>query len=429
MFRYILFDLDGTLTDPFEGISKCIIYALKDFEVPAPDTKTLEGFIGPPLFEQFKAQFGFTDEQAEQAVKKYRERYSSVGWKECTLVKGAKEALRSLKENGLTAALATSKPEGFAKKILEYFEIDKYFDFIGGAEFEHTGRNKKEDIIGYVLQKLGVKNKSAAIMVGDRFYDIDGARANGIETIAFLGGYGSREEFERCGAAYIASDMEEVKKIVLSKEINRRCIIIGAGGGASPEKTDIRQDDFVIAADGGYAKCRELGITPHLAVGDWDSLKAPPTDCPTAVLPVEKDDTDTLAAIRKGLEKGCEEFHIYFGTGGKRFDHTVANMQCLVFLSKQNRKGFLYGENSVIAAVTNGSVRFSETAKGDISVFAADGTALGVTETGLKYSLKNAAVTSDFPIGISNSFTGSPSEITVTDGTLYIIFPRGEFPL
>lgn len=427
MFDFVLFDLDGTLTDPFDGISKCIIYALSDLGISVPDTKVLESFIGPPLFDQFKARYSFTDQQAEQAVKKYRERYSTVGWKECTLISGTRELLKKLKESGASVALATSKPEGFAKSILEYFDIYKYFDFIGGAEMEHAGRNKKEDIISYVLQNLGVKDKKTAVMVGDRFYDIEGARANGIETIAFLGGYGNREEFEGHGAAYIASDMEAVGKIIL-KERPKRCIIIGAGGGASPERSDIRPDDFVIAADGGYTKCKSLGIIPDLAVGDWDSLGAAPSDCPAAVLPEEKDDTDTLAAIRTGLEKGCEEFHIYCGTGGKRFDHTVANMQCLVFLSKKNRKGYLYDENTVITAITNTSAEFPETAEGDISVFAADGTAQGVTETGLKYSLNNAAVTSDFPIGVSNAFTGQPAKITVTDGTLYIIFPRGEFP-
>lgn len=429
MFDYILFDLDGTLTDPFDGISKCIIYALEDFGISVPDPKALESFIGPPLFEQFKAQYGFTDSQAEQAVKKYRERYSTVGWKECNLINGTREVLKKLKENGLKVALATSKPEKFAKNILEHFGIIEYFDFIGGAEMEHSGRNKKVDIISYVLQKLKVNDKRTVVMVGDRFYDIEGARANGIKTIAFLGGYGSREEFEQHGADYIAANMEEVGKIALNKENPKRCIVVGAGGSAPLMKSDIHPDDFVIVADGGYLKCKELGIIPDLAVGDWDSLGAAPADCPTAVLPEEKDDTDTLAAIRKGLDNGCEEFHIYFGTGGKRFDHTVANMQCLVFLSKQNRRGYLYDENAVITAITNTSVRFPETAKGDISVFAANGTVRGVTETGLKYSLENAVVTSDFPIGVSNSFMGRPSKITVTDGTLYIIFPRGEFPL
>lgn len=428
MFDYILFDLDGTLTDPFDGISRSIIFALEYFGISAPDKRTLEGFIGPPLFDRFKEVFGFTDERAEQAVKKYRERYSAVGLKECSLVSGTAETLKKLKESGLRIALATSKPEVYAKQILEYFGIEKYFDFIGGAETEHGGRNKKEDVISYALQGLGVKDKSAAVMVGDRFYDIEGARANGIKAIAFLGGYGSLEEFKRHGADYIASDMEEVGEIALKGAKPKRCIILGAGSGASPAQSDIRPDDFVIAADGGCLKCKELGIIPDLAVGDWDSLGAAPSYCPTAALPEEKDDTDTLAAIRKGLDKGFEEFHIYFCTGGKRFDHTVANMQCLVFLSKRKRKGYLYGDNMVITAITNTSLRFSEAAKGDISIFAADGAARGVTERGLKYSLENALVTSDFPIGVSNSFTGRPSEIAVDDGTLYIIFPRGEFP-
>ena len=428
MFEYILFDLDGTLIDPFERVSKCIIYALENFGISVPDPRALESFIGPPLFDQFKAQYGFTDSRAEQAVQKYRERYSTVGWKECTLVKGTEEVLKRLKENGVKTALATSKPEKFARMILEYFGIDKYFDFIGGAELATAGRNKKEDIVSYVLQGLGVRDKCSAVMVGDRFYDIEGARANGIKTIAFLGGYGSRREFELNGAAYIASDMEEVGRIALTAEISKRCLIIGAGGEGVLESSDIRPDDFVIAADGGYLKCRELGIIPDLAVGDWDSLGEAPTDCPAAVLPVEKDDTDTLAALRKGIEHGCKEFHIYFGMGGKRFDHTVANMQCLVFLSKKGFRGYLYGDGSAVTAITDSSVQFSQRARGDISVFAAEGTARGVNEKGLKYSLENADVTADFPIGVSNSFTGQPSEITVGDGTLYIIFPRGEFP-
>lgn len=208
-----------------------------------------------------------------------------------------------------------------------------------------------------------------------------------------------------------------------------RCIIIGAGKGCAPEKEKIAPEDFVIAADGGYAKCRELNIIPHMAVGDWDSLGEAPRDCPIAELPEEKDDTDVLAAIRIGLDKGCTDFHIFFGTGGSRIDHTFANMQCLVFLSKQNKRGFLYAENSVITAITDGSICFPETAAGDISLFAADGTAEGVTETGLKYSLDNAPITSDFPIGVSNSFTGRRSKITVGRGTVYIFFPKGEAPI
>ncbi|MCM1487460.1 MAG: thiamine diphosphokinase [Firmicutes bacterium] len=207
----------------------------------------------------------------------------------------------------------------------------------------------------------------------------------------------------------------------------KRCIIIGAGeyyGGAF----EIKDGDYVISADGGYLHCEKMGIKPDLAVGDWDSLAAAPKGCEIFDLPVEKDDTDTLAAIRIGLEKGFDEFHILFGTGG-RLDHTLANMQCLVYLADCGKRGYLYGKKQVVTAVRNESVSFSEKAAGDISVFAADGTACGVTETGLKYSLDNYDVTSAFPIGVSNSFVGTRSVISVKNGALYIIFPLGEMPL
>lgn len=206
----------------------------------------------------------------------------------------------------------------------------------------------------------------------------------------------------------------------------KKCIIVGAGD-FYPFCLRMDKGDFIIAADGGYENCKKIGFTPDLAVGDWDSLPARPSDCEIFELPVEKDDTDTLAAIRIGLEKGFEEFHILFGTGG-RMDHTLANMQCLVYLANSGKKGFLYGKTQIITAIKNTCITFSEKASGDISVFSADGTAYGVTETGLKYTLDNAAITSDFPIGVSNSFKGEKSRISVKNGALYIIFPIGEMP-
>lgn len=214
MFDYILFDLDGTVTDPFEGITKCIIYALDSFGVRIADPNELISFIGPPLFPQFKAFCGFDDAQAEEAVKKYRERYEKFGWKECKLTDGTAELLKRLKENGKTVALATSKPEKFAKLILEYFDIAKYFDFIGGAELDRNGRNSKKDIIEYVLSSLNVTDRSKAVIVGDTLYDIDGAKAAGINSIGVLCGYGTRAELEKHGADIIAENMSEVFEAV-----------------------------------------------------------------------------------------------------------------------------------------------------------------------------------------------------------------------
>ena len=215
MYRYILFDLDGTITDPFEGISKCVAYALESFGIKVEDTGELRSFIGPPLFDQFRVFCGFDDRQAEMAVKKYRERYSRVGWKECTLVPGTEELLRELKAEGKVLAVATSKPECFAVPILEYFGIDGYFDFIGGAELEHDGRNSKDAVIEYVLEKLEVEDRSRAVIVGDRFHDIDGAKKTGIGSVGVLSGYGSREELQEHNADHIAENMSDVLKFLL----------------------------------------------------------------------------------------------------------------------------------------------------------------------------------------------------------------------
>ncbi|MDE7280736.1 MAG: HAD-IA family hydrolase, partial [Ruminiclostridium sp.] len=173
-------------------------------------------FICPPLFSHYNESFGFADAHAENAVKEDRQRYSEIGWKECTLIEGVEKLLFNLKEKGYIIALATSKPEIFAVKILDYFGLSKYFDFAGGAQLEHTGRNEKADIIAYVMKKLGVSDKSAVLMVGDRYHDIEGARANGIRSLAVLCGYGSLEEFKEHRADHIAENMEEAGKIIAS---------------------------------------------------------------------------------------------------------------------------------------------------------------------------------------------------------------------
>lgn len=215
MYRYILFDLDGTIIDPFEGVSKSIIYSLESFGIRVEDPRELVSFIGPPLFDQFRVYCGFDDGQAERAVQKYRERYSVIGWKECTLVPGTTELLKELRAAGKVLAVATSKPECFAVPILEHFGVDRYFDFIGGAELEHGGRNRKDAVIEYVLEKLGVCDRSEAVIVGDRMHDIDGAKKTGIRSLGVLSGYGSREELQEHNADHIAENMLDAMKFLL----------------------------------------------------------------------------------------------------------------------------------------------------------------------------------------------------------------------
>lgn len=196
------------------------------------------------------------------------------------------------------------------------------------------------------------------------------------------------------------------------------CYIIGAWHG---EEAVIRPlpGDFVIAADGGYQAAGSLGITPDLVVGDFDSLGYVPEGVPIERHPVMKDDTDTLLAVRLGLERGYRNFVITGAIGG-RLDHTIANLQTLVFLADHGAVGLLYGDSTVATAVKNGSVTL--TGRGTVSVFCFGPPATGVYERGMLYSLTDATVTAGFPIGVSNEFTGEPARVSVEDGTLLILW-------
>ena len=166
-----------------------------------------------------------------------------------------------------------------------------------------------------------------------------------------------------------------------------------------------------------------FGLDFHPATGDFDSLKCVSEHPNTIVLSAEKDDTDTLAAVREGIRAGYTSFHIYCGTGG-RIDHTVANLQVLAYLSANNMRDFLFDNGTVITAITNGSLCFGKIPCGYVSVFSCSEKAEGVTLCGLKYELNNATLTNTFPIGVSNEFIGRESSISVSSGTLFIVFPK-----
>lgn len=201
----------------------------------------------------------------------------------------------------------------------------------------------------------------------------------------------------------------------------KRCIIVGAGAF---DKTSwkYKNDDYLIAADGGYDYLKELKIIPDLLIGDMDSIKEEYQKAGIAIkkLPVEKDDTDMLAAMKEGLAQGCKEFHIYGALGGDRTDHSLANIQCLLYLQYQGAKGILYGEREQIELLCNEKKTYPASMKGIFSAFAFGGDAYGVSEQGFKYSLEDAVVKMDFPIGISNEFIGQKSMIEVKKGMLLI---------
>lgn len=210
--KAILFDLDGTLTDPMVGITSSVQYALKKYGIIEDNLWNLTKFIGPPLADSFMRFYGFSEEQAKQAVLYYREYFAPKGKYENEVYEGIPELLASLKEAGYILAVATSKPEVFSKDILDHFDLTKYFDFVGGALL--NGREKKEDVITYVLEHVDA-NKDEILMVGDREHDIIGAKKNNLLSVGVLYGYGDREEHENAGADHIVSTVEELREYLL----------------------------------------------------------------------------------------------------------------------------------------------------------------------------------------------------------------------
>ena len=213
-FHYVLFDLDGTLTDPGIGITNSVMYALRKSNIIETDRKKLYPFIGPPLLESFQKYYDFSEIQAKEAIEYYREYFRAGGIFENTVYEGIPEILGELKKRGAIVALATSKPYEFAVEILKHFDLYQYFDYVGAATMD--GRvSRKEDVIAHLLDKLEVEDKSLVLMVGDRDQDINGAKANNLTSAGVLWGYGSREELLCAGADYLVFEPGELLKFVI----------------------------------------------------------------------------------------------------------------------------------------------------------------------------------------------------------------------
>ena len=211
-YRYCLFDLDGTLTDPGVGITDSVMYALKKFDIDVKDRSELYPFIGPPLDYSFKTYFGFTDEQAVLAIKYYREFFSTKGLYENEVYEGIPGMLEELNKRGVTVALATSKPYEFSVEILRHFGLSGYFDHVGAATMD--GRiSKKEDVISNLLGQLNYEDKASVLMVGDRYHDIEGAKANGLHSAGVLWGYGTEEELQKAGAEYLFAKPDDILRL------------------------------------------------------------------------------------------------------------------------------------------------------------------------------------------------------------------------
>lgn len=215
MITYLLFDLDGTLTNSKEGITKCVQYALDSFGIHEPDLEKLVPFIGPPLRQSFQNFYGFDEQQAIAAVEKYRERFSTVGLFENFPYPGIAAMLRQLQAQGRILAVASSKPTVFVRQILDKFELSQYFQVVEGSNIDGSRTDKKE-VIAAVLQQLNHPNADQLLMVGDRKYDVIGAREIGFDCVGVNYGFADPGELEASHPRYIAQSVEDLTQYLLS---------------------------------------------------------------------------------------------------------------------------------------------------------------------------------------------------------------------
>lgn len=230
MKKYLLFDLDGTLTDPKVGICTCVQYALASFGIDEPDLDKLEPFIGPPLKGSFMEFYHMDDAQAEAAVEKYRERFRDKGLFENKLYEGVPGMLRELNAKGMVLAVASSKPTVFVRRILEHFRIDKYFKVVVGSELDGT-RVDKDEVVREALRQLfdgGSVEADRVYMIGDRRFDVEGAHAAHVESVGVTYGYGSMEELKEAKSDYIVRSVDELKEFLLRD--------VSGGEGLSPSQ-------------------------------------------------------------------------------------------------------------------------------------------------------------------------------------------------
>lgn len=205
----ILFDLDGTLLNTEEGISKCVRHALEKFGIQEEDQKKIRRFIGPPLFDSFQREYGFSEEDSWKAVTYYRERYDDIGVWECKLYPQVEETLQKLSEQGYRIGVASSKPEKFCPLLMKHFGIDKYFEVIGGATSDGKAGSKAA-VLEDVLKRFGVTDKNQVVLIGDTRYDALGAKEVGIDCIGITYGFEQDMDSMREAGAHICDTLEEV---------------------------------------------------------------------------------------------------------------------------------------------------------------------------------------------------------------------------
>mgnify|MGYP005827765505 FL=1 len=217
-YKIILFDLDGTLSDPKEGITKSVQYALENLDVEVPEVQELECFIGPPLQVSFAEYYDFDEGKTQRAIDFYRERFKEKGMFENKLYSNIPSLLETLKEKGFTLVVATSKPTVFAEQIVKHFNIEQFFALIAGSNLDGT-RTSKTEIIQYILDIYQGYEPANFMMIGDRKHDIIGAHNTGIDSIGVTYGYGSFEEISQSDPTYIVKSVDGIKDVLIGSRI------------------------------------------------------------------------------------------------------------------------------------------------------------------------------------------------------------------
>lgn len=213
--EHIFFDLDGTLIDSMPGITRSVQYALQRYGIEVEKLDVLKPFVGPPLHESFRKFYHFSEEDAWRAIDIFHEYYLEKGWLESSVFEGVEETLKNLCVSGRKLYVATSKPEHMAKQVLEYYGLNGYFEYIGGA-IDDNRREKKHEVIEYVMETCGLKREESIVMVGDRRHDIAGAHKQGLQAVGVLYGYGSCEEFKEAGADWITETPETLFRLLMT---------------------------------------------------------------------------------------------------------------------------------------------------------------------------------------------------------------------
>lgn len=214
-YDYVIFDFDGTVTDTGEGILKSLQYSFEQMGDPVPDLSDLKKFIGPPIHYSFVTFYGVKEEDVGKYIEKYRERYRKIGIYECCLYDGMLDTLKTLKENGVKIGIASSKPISLIYDVMNYLKITELFDAVVGTQFDDSNHSGKKDLVLQSMAELGADDKSRVLMVGDRYFDIDGAAGAGVDGCGVLFGYGNEQEFKEHGATYIVATAQEIVDIAI----------------------------------------------------------------------------------------------------------------------------------------------------------------------------------------------------------------------